>query len=416
MPVTVSSTIHDASSGLVAKVTGTPTASSHLIRLSGSCIPSGPASPAWRGIAGPDVSDPDMQDVGLRANQMTDEAQNLLVQISSYEQTTARVMAKTAERTYSTVVRTLAIVLLLGILIAAVVAYLVIGQVVRPLRQMREVALAMAQGDLTPTLQVKFHDEVGQTADALNVGTRHVREAVQVLHASAERPAASRDRMAATSSDISVGAAEASTEAATVSGTAGEVSESISTLADGAHQMRMSIGEIARSASDGSGVAAQAVQAARTTGDIVMKLGDSSVQIGNVVKTITAIAEQTNLLALNATIEAARAGESGKSFAVVAGVVKDLVQETARATDDVARQVRAIQADTEGAVAAINQISAIIERVNACRTSVVAAVEEQTATMNEVTRDVAVAAEGSVVIARNIAIVAAATERARGRV
>src|SRR3712207_8764061 len=109
--------------------------------------------------------------------------------------------------------------------------------------------------------------------------------------------------------------------------------------------MGASIREIASNAAQASEVAARAVDAAATTTATVAKLGDSSAEIGNVVKVITSIAEQTNLLALNATIEAARAGEAGKGFAVVANEVKELAQETAKATEDIARRVQAIQGD-----------------------------------------------------------------------
>ena len=136
-----------------------------------------------------------------------------------------------------------------------------------------------------------------------------------------------------------------------------EVSRSVQTVAAGAEQMGASIREIASNAAEASEVAARAVIAAETTTATVAKLGESSAEIGNVVKVITTIAEQTNLLALNATIEAARAGEAGKGFAVVANEVKELAQETAKATEDIARRVLAIQGDTTAAVAAIEEIS-----------------------------------------------------------
>uniref|UniRef100_UPI001F4990F4 methyl-accepting chemotaxis protein n=1 Tax=Nocardioides pantholopis TaxID=2483798 RepID=UPI001F4990F4 len=128
-----------------------------------------------------------------------------------------------------------------------------------------------------------------------------------------------------------------------------------------------------------------------------------SVEIGNVVKVITSIAEQTNLLALNATIEAARAGEAGKGFAVVANEVKELAQETARATGDIARRVEAIQSDSGGAVAAIGEIAGIIASINDYQLTIASAVEEQTATTNEMSRNVAEAATGGHEIAANIA-------------
>src|SRR5207302_9745174 len=113
-----------------------------------------------------------------------------------------------------------------------------------------------------------------------------------------------------------------------------------------------------------------AVSVVESTNATVAKLGESSAQIGSVVKVITTIAGQTNLLALNATIEAARAGEAGKGFAVVANEVKDLAQETARATEDISRRVEAIQARTGEAVAAIAEIAAVIGRINDFQTTI----------------------------------------------
>ncbi|HEY0950082.1 methyl-accepting chemotaxis protein, partial [Nocardioides sp.] len=127
-------------------------------------------------------------------------------------------------------------------------------------------------------------------------------------------------------------------------------------------------------------------------------------------KVITSIAEQTNLLALNATIEAARAGEAGKGFAVVANEVKELAQETARATEDIARRVEAIQADTGGAVEAIGEISTIISSINDYQLTIASAVEEQTATTNEMSRNVAEASTGSGEIATNISGVSTAAD------
>ena len=155
---------------------------------------------------------------------------------------------------------------------------------------------------------------------------------------------------------------------------------------------------------------------AENTTRTVGKLGDSSQEIATVIKLINGIAEQTNLLALNATIEAARAGEAGKGFAVVASEVKELAQETARATEDISRRVEAIQADTAGAVDAISQISAVIGEINDFQATIAAAVEEQTTTTNEMNRNVAEAAGGTRGIAAAISGLAAGTQETNERV
>ena len=142
------------------------------------------------------------------------------------------------------------------------------------------------------------------------------------------------------------------------------------------------------------------------------KLGESSTEIGKVIKVITSIAQQTNLLALNATIEAARAGEAGKGFAVVANEVKELAKQTARATEDIGHKIETIQADTKGAVDAIGQISSIINQINDIQSTIASAVEQQTATTYEISRSVNEAAVGSREIAENVLSVAQAARGA----
>jgi methyl-accepting chemotaxis protein len=201
---------------------------------------------------------------------------------------------------------------------------------------------------------------------------------------------------------------ETSTQANVVSAAAEEVSRNVQTVATGTEEMSASIKEIAKNANEAAKIAMNAVKVADTTNATVGKLGESSVEIGKVIKVITSIAQQTNLLALNATIEAARAGEAGKGFAVVANEVKELAKETAKATEDIGQKIDAIQTDTKGAVAAIGQISAVINQINDISNTIASAVEEQTATTNEIGRNVAEAAKGSTEIAQNISGVAQA--------
>ena len=182
-----------------------------------------------------------------------------------------------------------------------------------------------------------------------------------------------------------------------------EVSRNVETVVAATREMTASIEEISRSATESARVANSAVKMADSTNHVVGKLGESSAEIGKVIKVINSIAEQTNLLALNATIEAARAGEAGKGFAVVANEVKDLAKETAKATEDIGQRIDAIQNDTQTAVDAIQKISEVINRINDISGTIASAVEEQTATSNEIARSVVEAARGSVEATHTVA-------------
>jgi hypothetical protein len=170
--------------------------------------------------------------------------------------------------------------------------------------------------------------------------------------------------------------------------------------------MASTIQSIAGHAHEAASVARDAVQTARAANATVAKLGNSSAEIGEVTKVITAIAQQTNLLALNATIEAARAGEAGKGFAVVANEVKELAKQTAKSTGDISRKIAAIQSDTKGAVEAIGTIAGVIGQINDISSTIAAAVEQQSATTNEMKRNVDEAATGAGEISSSIGGVA----------
>ncbi|WP_433306759.1 methyl-accepting chemotaxis protein [Actinoplanes sp. CA-030573] len=312
----------------------------------------------------------------------------------------------TVRHTRAMVVVALAIALALGIGLALVVARMIVV----PLHRISAVLDAMADGDLTHSADVSQRDELGRMADGLRRATTTLRTTVGDLAHHATELSAAAGSLADTSRDSTRSAETGAAQAATVADSASIMSANIETVAAGAEEMGASIREISHSATQAAQVAARAVDVTSTTNAVMGKLGDSSAEVGNVIKVITAIAEQTNLLALNATIEAARAGEMGKGFAVVASEVKDLAQETAKATEDIGQRIAAIQADTAGAVAAIDEISEIIRQINDFQTTIASAVEEQTVTTNEMSRNVAEAATAGREVASTITDVASSVQ------
>ncbi|WP_436531753.1 methyl-accepting chemotaxis protein [Actinoplanes sp. HUAS TT8] len=306
--------------------------------------------------------------------------------------------------------------LLVGLLCGVAIAEVVARAIRRSVRAVGDALQAMAGGNLRSTVVVSSRDELGVMSGDLNQAVAGVREAVVAMAASADTLADQAAQLSASSHEILDRAERTSDQARGAAATADLVSTNVGAVAAASHQMSGAIEEIARNASDGATVAGQATERAIATNRVISKLGESSAEIGEVIKTITSIAEQTNLLALNATIEAARAGETGKGFAVVAGEVKDLAQETARATEEISERVRAIQSDTQGAVAAIGEITEIIQKINEYQGSIAAAVDEQTATANEMNRSVSEAAGGSSDIATNIAQAATAAEQTAAEV
>jgi methyl-accepting chemotaxis protein len=361
--------------------------------------------------------------------------------------------------------------LLIGLLVGAVLlaaagVVVLVRAIVRPVRATADVLDAVAVGDLSRTVEVDGDDEVARMGRALNeavVGVRTVAEhldaisrgetnlrveargpsdtlsqsaarLLDVVRADAARSAetarmagsledllarvaqysegiaSAASELSAISSQLAANAEETSAQSSVVSSSSAIVRSSTEGLSEGVQEIQTGINEVARNAAEASAVAAAAVALAGQTDEAVRALATSSSAIGQVVEVISSIAEETNLLALNATIEAARAGTAGKGFAVVASEVKELANETGRATGDIRRQIDGIQSDTQSSVGAIAEIGETIRSIHDAQSAIAAVVEEQTAVVHEIVRSMAEVSEGSATIADGIAGVAEAAQ------
>ncbi|MBK8435650.1 MAG: methyl-accepting chemotaxis protein [Austwickia sp.] len=325
----------------------------------------------------------------------------------------AKIAAEEANAARSLVLMVIGGVSLLGVLITLLASRMLARNLISAMHRIGEVSRALAKGDLSKRAELNRGDELGKVSADLDQGMESIHRLIEDVSDTAGRVTTAVSSLQDSCSAIGRDATGASQAAGSTAQEASLLSDNVQTVAAGSQEMGASIQAISKNAAEAARVAFEATEKAARTNDTVQKLGTSSQEIGEVIKTITSIAEQTNLLALNATIEAARAGEAGKGFAVVANEVKELAQETSKATEDIARRIETIQGDSNGAVDAIAEIGRIIGSINDYQTTIASAVEEQSATTDEMNRNVEQAATGSASIADMLGTIATAAQNSK---
>jgi len=319
---------------------------------------------------------------------------------------------------------TLTVIIVIGLIVARNLA--------NPISAMTKVMHQLAAGNLdVKILEDDRQDEVGEMAEALRIFRKNAQEVEKLREEQEEtqRRAEEKQRnflntmadnfestvssvveavgtaaqdMETTAQGMSRTAAATSEQSNVVATAAEQATGNVQTVASAAEELSASITEISRQVEQSRDIAKDAVDEAQQATDTVGSLSSAANKVGEVVELITSIAEQTNLLALNATIEAARAGEAGKGFAVVASEVKNLADQTARATADITEQIEAMQSATSNAVNAIDNIGHTIDNINDISASISVAVEQQGAATMEISKNVQEAANGTVDVTKNI--------------
>lgn len=313
-----------------------------------------------------------------------------------------------------------AIFLICGIVfcIAAFLSVFTVNSIVKPIR-LTNLALkdiSEGEGDLTKRLAVSSRDEIGDMALYFNKFVEKIQGIIREVGGSTVALSSASENLSTVSAEIVKSAKELTSQTATVasstatstvninniSASANDMSLGVNTVATAIEEMSSSLNEVSRNCQKESQIAGDANNQAKSTRELMFRLNVSSREIGKIIEVINDIADQTNLLALNATIEAASAGEAGKGFAVVANEVKDLAKQTATATDQISIQIEAMQDNTKNAVTAIEEITKVIEDINMTSQTIVTAVEEQSATINEIAKNVGDASQSAAKIAKNV--------------
>ncbi|MBU1196402.1 MAG: methyl-accepting chemotaxis protein [Proteobacteria bacterium] len=301
-------------------------------------------------------------------------------------------------------------VALVCMLLVVPVTWLMSKRLVSPVKDMlaRIKDIAEGEGDLTKRVNIQTKDELGELGQWFNQFLERLQAIIGQVKDNSTRLNTSSTQMEEISSSLADGSGKAADEAQSASGASKEMSDNmisiaaameeasvnVNMVATAAEQMSSTINEITQNAARTRSITEDAVSQTNSASANVRELGGSAKEIGHVIETITDISEQVNLLALNATIEAARAGEAGKGFAVVANEIKELAKQTAEASQEIKRQVDAIQNSTNSTVEEISKITNVVSDINENVLTIASAVEEQSATTKNISENVSQAAQG----------------------
>jgi methyl-accepting chemotaxis protein len=340
-----------------------------------------------------------------------DVAHAAVAEYMKYRQMRLDTLQKEEQATVSRVELWLNVFALVAVVAGIVLSRLISASISVPLATAVALLESAADGNLVLDVtgqSLVREDEIGMLGRAIQKMSSGLRDSVQSIHQGIGVVSSSSAELSTNSGQMSEGSHEASGKAHRVAAAAEQMTANVVSVAAGmeqtstnlgsvasaTEQMTATIGEIAGNSEKARRITEEATKQAARIGEQMNQLGAAAQQIGKVTETITEISSQTNLLALNATIEAARAGSAGKGFAVVANEIKELAQQTARATEDIKGRIAGVQSSTAGGIAEIDKVSAIIHEVSDIVSSIAAAIEEQSTVTKDIARNIAEASTG----------------------
>ncbi|HEY9187888.1 MAG TPA: methyl-accepting chemotaxis protein [Ignavibacteria bacterium] len=305
---------------------------------------------------------------------------------------------------------TIILAIILFIIAISLGLYISRNVIKKPISDLINAIKKVIQGDFTTQIEIKNKDEIGRISEMINDLIKSRKDEITDLLKRSETIINASKRLLNVSINVQENSEKLNEQTSITAASSEQVSTNISTVSSAAEEMASSVKEIAKNTNTASSISNDAASKATVAGEVIDRLGKSSSEIGNIVKAINTIAEQTNLLALNATIEAARAGESGKGFAVVANEVKELAKEAGKATEDISNRIKMIQEESNNAINVIKEIIESITQINDISNTIASAVEEQTVTTSEITRNLSEATKGASTVAESNAEISKTVE------